>query len=709
MRKWIIVASAILLVIVAAGAVAIANLNRIIGRNKDDLVKRVESAVGREIQVGEIGVTLWRGIGIRLERFAIADDPAFSQAPFVQAADLQLNLKLLPLLKREIEIGKVILHRPVIQVIRDARGRFNFATLAADRDEKEREKKKREGEREARRPPPFLVSLVDIDEGEIHYVDRGRGIDFRAARVDFEVRELSLERPVEVSLEAALFGAGRQNLRVRGRVGPVGRELDFTSLPLQAKVDLEAVPLAALEKSLPFLKERLPRGVALSGAIGTNAELSGSVGKNQLPRIKGTLSLVGVEARLPQLPQPITEVNAKIHFTGKSAEIPETAIRIGSSEVRLAANVPSFAPLDLAYRVSSKQLHLSDLRPPPPGTKKAEVLQDLKGDGSLSHRDGVLSHRAAFSSPSGTVADADYRDLNLAFSQTGPLWTIENLSLGAFGGTLKAKGRYEARQETRRFATTGAIRGMDLVQIFRSLAPQSPPNLRGQLNLDIDLTGTGKDWSSIQKAMKGQGRAEVLNGVLVGVNIAESVLGGVTGVPGLVTLVPADVRNRYPTIFNSKDTEFKQLKGSATIRDGKAFTDDLLVAAAEFQVLGKGWFGFDRTVDFRALLSLSERLSQEITSRVREARYLADGQGRVEIPFELAGKLPGARPRPDVGYVARAVQRGFVEKGLERFFPRRAPKPESAPPREPGPERPRERRPGPAEEIFRGLEGLFGR
>lgn len=705
MRKWIII-GAVLLVLVAAGALAIANLNRIVSRNKDYLVARVEQAVGRDIQVAEIGVTLWRGIGVRLERFAIADDPAFSREPFVQAADLQLNLKLLPLLRKELQIGKVILHRPVIQVIRDARGRFNFSTLGAESEKKEKKRGERERD-EARRPPPFLVSLVDIADGEIHYIDRGTDIDLRAARVDFEIRDLSLERPVEVSLEAALFGAERQNLRVKGRVGPVGSERELQSLPLEAKIELDPVPLAALEKSVPLLEERLPKEVALSGAIGTNAELSGAVGKNQLPRIQGTLSLVGVEARLPQLAQPIRDVNAKIRFTGKSAEIPETPIRIGQSEVRLAANVSSFAPLDLSYRIDSERLNLSDLRAPAPGRKKAEFLQDLKADGSVSRRDGVLSHRGALSSPTGTLADADYRDLSVGFSQTGPLWTIENASLGAFGGALKAKGRYEARPESPRFAATAAIRGMDLTQMFRALAPEAPQNLRGQLNLDLDVSGAGKDWSSVQKALKGQGRAEVLNGVLVGVNLAESVLGGVTGVPGLVTLVPAEVRDRHPTIFNSKDTEFKQLKGSATIRDGKAFTDDLLIAATEFRVLGKGWFGFDRAVDFRALLSLSERLSQEIASRVREAKYLSDSQGRMEIPFEISGKLPGARPRPDLGYIARAMQRGFVEKGLERLLRPRT-REERAPLRE-APEAPREKRRRPAEEIFRGLEGLFGR
>src|SRR5207244_8350572 len=122
---------------------------------------------------------------------------------------------------------------------------------------------------------------------------------------------------------------------------------------------------------------------------------------------------------------------------------------------------------------------------------------------------------------------------------------------------------------------------------------------------DLDHTGTGKDSNAIQNALKGKGKTEVVNGTLVDVNLAESALSGAAKVPGAVNLVPADVKNKYPAIFASKDTEFKQLKGSTTISDGKACTDDLVVSAAEFETQGKGWCAFDQTVDFRALLLLS--------------------------------------------------------------------------------------------------------
>ncbi|HEY3305070.1 MAG TPA: AsmA family protein [Candidatus Binatia bacterium] len=714
MRKWILIPGVVLLVLIVVPALALVNLNSLINRNKDYLLARAEEALGRKVAVGEIGVTLWGGIGVRLKQFSLADDPSFAEESFVRAADLQVNMKLLPLLRKELQVSKVILHRPVINVIRDGEGRFNFSTIGGHGEKKgkeakkEKEKKERREERAA--APPLLVSLVDIDDGEIRYRDIGRGgIDFRATRLDFKIKDASLHRPIDVELEAAVFGAAKQNLKLKGRVGPVGPKADFSNLPVEGNLDLDSIALADLEKILEGFGHKLPKGLALSGSAGAKSRFSGRLGKEVFPEIYGTLSLNGVSARLPEPAQPITDLNAKVSFTRKTAELPETGFRIGGSQVRLAAKVASFAPLNLSYRVASPELNLADLKGKASDRKKPEVVKDLKGEGTVLAKDGAVTARAIFTSASGTIADGDYTNLNTATSLADKVATIESLSLGAFGGALKAKGRYDMRETTPRFAAVANVKAMDLTQIFRAFVPTAPQNLRGLIDMDLDVTGSGKEWSAIQKTLKGQGKAEVVNGALLDVNLAESVM---SNIPGGVNIVPADIRKKYPAIFSAKDTEFKQMKGSAAIADGKAHTEDLVVSATEFETQGKGWFAFDRKVDFRALLFFSQQLSQDIISKAREAKGLANEQGRIEIPFTLSGKLPGAKPKPDMGYIARAMQKGFMERGMESFTRKKSGKQgseTSSADGESSSDSKRKKKRSPQEEIFRGLEQLFGK
>ncbi|HET8562521.1 MAG TPA: AsmA family protein [Candidatus Binatia bacterium] len=713
MRK-LVIAGIVLVVLIVLIGFAIVNLSALVNRNKDYLIARTEEALGRNVEVADIGVTLWGGIGIRLKEFTLADDPSFSRESFIRAGDLQVNVKFLPLLKKELEIDELVLRRPVINIIRNEKGQFNFSTIAKEKEKKEREKE-REKERKKRPekiPPALLISLVDVDDGVLRYVDKTAGIDFQATDLDFEIKEIRLDQPIAVNLEAAVLGAAKQNLKIKGKVGPLGPKADLNHLPIEGDLELQPVPFANVEKTFPGVARRVSQTVRLAGDVGGKVHFSGASAKDLLSHINGTLNLSGVSGQVPQLPQPITDVNTKIKFSGKGAELPETLFRIGKSQVRLAATITSFTPLNLTYRFSSPELNLADLRATASGRKKPEVLREVKSDGSLAVKNGALSFRGNLSSPKGTVVDGDYTDLKSTTSFAGRVMTIESLSLGAFGGSLNGSGRYDMRDSVPRFAATTNIKGMDLTQIFHSLLPSAPKNLEGLINMDLDVTGAGKEWEAIKKALKGQGKAEVLKGKLLDVNLAENVLSGATGIPGVANLIPADVRKKYPSIFNSKDTEFKQLKGSATISDGKAHTNDLVVSAAEFETHGKGWFAFDQTVDMRGLLLLSERFSQDIISRARETKNLANDRGQIEIPFTLTGKLPGAKPRPDLGYIARAMQKGAVERGLEGLFRKKSRRgePDTTPSQEEQPSGSREgKKREPKEEILRGLEKFFGR
>src|SRR5918993_3968000 len=129
MRKWIYIGAGILLILSLASVVVVLNINSYIRRNRDYLMQQAEKAVGRQIEVENIEINIWNGIGIRFENFKLADDPAFSSESFLRAKDLQANVKLLPLLRRDVQVKKLILNQPAINIIRNRRGVYNFSTI----------------------------------------------------------------------------------------------------------------------------------------------------------------------------------------------------------------------------------------------------------------------------------------------------------------------------------------------------------------------------------------------------------------------------------------------------------------------------------------------------------------------------------------------------------------------------------------------------
>ena len=127
-RAVIIVVGIIVLVVVAVGIYAVLNLNGIIQKQRGLILTKASDAVGRKVDVQDIHASLGWGVIADLRGVTIADDPNFSQTPFVQAADVYARVALMPLLSHRVEINQVSLKQPVVHIIRNQRGQLNVGS-----------------------------------------------------------------------------------------------------------------------------------------------------------------------------------------------------------------------------------------------------------------------------------------------------------------------------------------------------------------------------------------------------------------------------------------------------------------------------------------------------------------------------------------------------------------------------------------------------
>src|SRR5438046_551532 len=106
MRKLLV---SLALILTATGVVLLALmlvLNRLIARNRDQIVSRVEATLGRPVAVDAIKVSLWGGPGLRLDNVRVADDPQFSETTFVSAAALTVRASLWSVVRRRPEADR---------------------------------------------------------------------------------------------------------------------------------------------------------------------------------------------------------------------------------------------------------------------------------------------------------------------------------------------------------------------------------------------------------------------------------------------------------------------------------------------------------------------------------------------------------------------------------------------------------------------------
>jgi hypothetical protein len=321
-----------------------------------------------------------------------------------------------------------------------------------------------------------------------------------------------------------------------------------------------------------------------------------------------------------------------------------------------------------------------------------------------------MVYQGKLSSADGKLYNIAYKGLDGTLSLADKVANVRNLRVNALSGAVQLEGEYAFKETVPRFAVTSRVQGIDVKELYAALDSNAERDIRGRMNADMKLSGNGKSWDEIRPNLRGQGEAEVVQGALLNFNVAEGALTGITGIPGLTNMVSPALRRKYPATFAAKDTEFKELKSSFDLADGRTNVKNLRMAAADFVVQGKGWADFERKVDFRAAINFSPQLSADLVQSARETKYLLNDQGQLDVPFVLSGRMPNVKPKPDINYLGQLVQRGFMRKGAEelqnRFFGGR----ESAAPKNDAPAEGKKKKRVPTEDLIRkGLEGLFKR
>ena len=262
MRKRII--GAVVLAMSGVLVLTVLNVNFLVRRNKDYLIGQVEQSLGRKITVDKIEVTL-TPVGARLVNFAMADDPAFSAAAFLRAKDLQVDLRLLPLLIGQFRLKRLVLESPVITIVRDARGQYNFASNArnekSDRESADISKNASDRKQDSQL---FLVASLNVSDGTLRYRDLKNGSELTATLINLKVNDFEWDEPFDIQLEAAVMAA-KHNLKFKSRVGPIAGNRDYRDVPLDGDIRADALDLGKVNNAMPQLRKALPKALRFDG------------------------------------------------------------------------------------------------------------------------------------------------------------------------------------------------------------------------------------------------------------------------------------------------------------------------------------------------------------------------------------------------------------------------------------------------------------
>lgn len=294
MRKVLLAAGGvigvILLILVVLIGYAYFNLNSIIASQRTRLLARVSDAVGRPLEANEIKASLGRGVAIEITGVKLADDPAFSQLPFVQADEVLLKVEFFPLLSKELKVTELVLRQPQIRIIRGAAGAMNLSTIA-----------KKSGEKKQPKPgggswwsggglgsgnaggapsgaPAVSIKTLTIEDGRLFYLDQqAPSSPVTINAINLKVENFSLASPFGIALDLAAFG-DHKNVELSGTAGPIMQNGAIDTGAIQIDLDTTVGPIALAQlKAVPQVAKALPRALTFTDAVELKTKISGTV------------------------------------------------------------------------------------------------------------------------------------------------------------------------------------------------------------------------------------------------------------------------------------------------------------------------------------------------------------------------------------------------------------------------------------------------
>ncbi|SYZ73369.1 hypothetical protein TRIP_C21487 [Candidatus Zixiibacteriota bacterium] len=134
-------------------------------------VDKISAALDRKVTIDGISVSFWGGIGAYLEGLKISNPQRFGGPDFVSAKALDVKVAILPLLKKEIQITRLILVEPEINMhkLSDGRSNFKFGAAAPANDNKTSKEEISDETKVAAAAISF--DNLRIKDGSIRYLD----------------------------------------------------------------------------------------------------------------------------------------------------------------------------------------------------------------------------------------------------------------------------------------------------------------------------------------------------------------------------------------------------------------------------------------------------------------------------------------------------------------------------------------------------------
>jgi AsmA protein len=653
MRKVLIgVGILVALVVVAVGIFALTfNPNDY----KSTVQAQLEKQLNRKVGLGNMSLGLFP-LRFEISNLSIDDDPAFGgRAPFVQTQELDVSVKLMPLLSKRVEIDSLELKKPKLELIKNAQGAWNFSTIGS-------------------KAPPnapssggnqeFSLGKLEITDGQVAITDN----QARAPRsvydhINLTLKDFSPNSPFTLDASVQLPGPGSQDIKLQGKGGPLATA-NPAATPFHGALDLKNVSIAQFQKFLQTPALANTDGV-LSGHtnIGSEAGKLSAAGKMNVdkPKIQGI-----------DVGYPITaDYDVNDDLVNDLLRVNKCQIKLGPTPLDVTGTVntkPNPSQLDMRIRANSVSIaELAKLAAAAgkgfsPGTNVTGTVNadiQARGPSSKPELTGTFTGQNIQASGKDIPQPVQVKAVNI--NLTPAEVRSDNFNVTSGGTTVNTQ--FSLKQYTSPNPQVDATLKAPNAQLPAILSMAKAWGVTGlekisgggSLNLDMHAAGPMASLTSdqIMRALNGTVNLNFANVRYAGVDLNHQIaqLGGFLG--------------KGQT--SSKDqgyTNIQKVTGNIVVKNGIAQTSNL---QALLDIANVGGVGTANLATQALNMSITAVLTKAASQQVGGSQVggymntaLSNSQGEIVIPANVTGTFDHPVFTPDVQKIAQMKLKGLM-------------------------------------------------
>jgi len=618
---------------------------------KEEITELVESVTGRPIRIaGDMDLSLYPWIGIKINDVTIGNTSGFRNKTFATIGQFDVRMKIIPLLKRRLDIDKLVLHRLAVDFEINAAGEDNWSDLSGLTES--------ENVKSEFGLAGLTIGGIDLADSRLTWLDTNTGKQFKISKISLSTQAISKGQPLPVEVkafvesnqpewqaainantrlefndDAAVFDAKGLKLTVKALLPGTKMEKVTLAMVADSKIDLQTHSVRLTNTRLGVL------GLVMGGTFDVENIFS-------VPVIQGPVKVKTFEAgtlakhlQFDIPPMVSTQSLKNVSLSGlfktdfDTVQVDNISAIIDRSKVKGFVHISGMSQPVVRYELKADKINFDDYKLASNELDQEEVPLPLAFIRAVN-LEGVLDVDSA------TLNDIELNNLHIASNIENDIVNANPITMLVSEAEVKAAMRLDAR-EMPAVSLVAEMRQMDandsINPLLKNIIGDEAPSVKGLVNVDANLKAKGSSVTALKTSAQGTIKVNMDKVIVKGIDFDHA---------SQSVVVDYAKRNnfRVSRTFNKEyvpdsTTEFSSLSATFKLSEGKLVNSDLLLVSDHVNVTGAGSIDFiNAKLDYRPVIDMNVKSTVNIRDKLRDhpMQYHAHGLlGELTTEFDV--------------------------------------------------------------------------